>query len=292
MAKIKLHPLFLALGVVLIFLGKGALFLWTLLALFFHETAHMLAAKSRGYLLGELTLMPYGACLWGEEKTDSRSMAYIAVAGPLANLVVLLAVMAVWWAFPETEKVLKTFFWANLSLLAFNFLPAFPLDGSRLILAVSKNKLRALKILKGVGIALSLIMFALFLASAFFDINYSLGIIAVFLFIGAVFGSEKEAYCHIYSNRRKDYFNGVEKKTVIVSSSAPLVNLLKKMNCNTEITVVVDSDKGRRTLDEKQLGILFEKNELLKPIGKTLNIDGSNRDKTQNAVKNNYNTYK
>ena len=88
---------------ILIFLGKGALFLWTLLALFFHETAHMLAAKSRGYLLGELTLMPYGACLWGEEKTDSRSMAYIAVAGPLANLVVLLAVMAVWWAFPIAE---------------------------------------------------------------------------------------------------------------------------------------------------------------------------------------------
>ena len=55
---------------------------------------------------------------------------------------------------------------------------------------------------------------------------------------------------------------------------------------------MVDSDKGRRTLDEKQLNRLFENNELLKPIGETLNIDGSNRDKTQNAVKNNYKTYK
>lgn len=252
----------------------------------------MLAAKSRGYLLGELTLMPYGACLWGEEKMDKRSMAYIAVAGPLANLILIFIVMAIWWAFPHTEKILKSFFWANVSLVVFNLLPAFPLDGSRVVLAVVKNRLKALKILKGVGITLSFALFALFLISAFFDINYSLGIIAVFLFAGAVYGSKKEAYCHVFSNRQKDYFNGVEKKTIVVSSSAPLVNLLKKMNCNTEITVVVDSDKGRRTLDEKQLNRLFENNELLKPIGETLNIDGSNRDKTQNAVKNNYKTYK
>ena len=132
------------------------------------------------------------------------------------------------------------------------------------------------------GITLSFALFALFLISAFFDINYSLGIIAVFLFAGAVYESKKEAYCHVFSNRQKDYFNGVEKKTIVVSSSAPLVNLLKKMNSNTEITVVVESDGIRRTLDEKQLGILFEKNELLKPIGKTLNTDGNRQDKIQN----------
>ena len=229
MAKIKLHPLFLAFGVVLIFLGKGSVFLWTLFALFFHETAHMLAAKSRGYLLGELTLMPYGACLWGEEKMDKRSMAYIAVAGPLANLILIFVVMAIWWAFPHTEKILKSFFWANVSLVVFNLLPAFPLDGSRVVLAVVKNRLKALKILKGVGITLSFALFALFLISAFFDINYSLGIIAVFLFAGAVYGSKKEAYCHVFSNRQKDYFNelrGYQGRVILILVSFTAIGIL------------------------------------------------------------------
>ncbi len=266
-----MHPLFLAVGVVMIFLGRGASFLWTLLALFFHEAAHYFMAKARGYRLGELVLLPYGAALYGGEKIDGRSMVYIALAGPLANVCLALLVMALWWAFPNLKNTLTVFFYANLTLAAFNVIPAFPLDGSRVILGFCKNKFKALKVLKAIGVVASFVCLALFVVSAFFDINFSLGIIAIFLFIGAKTGTEKERYNHITSKLTKDFYGGVTVKTVELSRDAPLLNVLRLIDEKTELQLKIVGDNkalSEKILSEKEIENLLVEFPLSTPVGK------------------------
>ena len=252
----------------MIFLGRGASFLWTLFALFFHETAHCIAAKTRGYKLNRLVLLPYGAALYGEEKIDARSMIFIAAAGPAINVLLALTVMALWWAFPTLKEPLSVFFKANVALAFFNAVPAFPLDGSRIVLGLSKNKFKALKILKAVGVIASIACMALFIVSAFFKINFSLGIISVFLFVGAKMGGEKESYSHIASKLSKDYYVGVAQKAVTIDDKAPLLNVLRLMDEKSELKLKINGTGCE--LDEKEIEDLLVSFPLTATIGEAL----------------------
>lgn len=254
----------------MIFLGRGASFLWTLFALFFHEAAHCIVAGLRGYRLNELVLLPYGAALYGEERIDGKSMIYIAVAGPAANVMLALIVMALWWVFPTLKETLDVFFWANVTLAVFNVLPAFPLDGSRIALGLSKNKLRALKVLKGIGVVVSAVCMILFIVSAFFKINFSLGIISIFLFIGAKIGSEKESYSHVASRLSKDYYVGVTERTVKVAKDTPLLNVLRLMNEKSELKLKIDGTELE--LNESEIENVMTEFPLTTTIGEALGI--------------------
>ena len=111
--------------------------------------------------MAKITLMPYGAMIYGGEKFNRKEGLVIALAGPLCNGVLALLTLAVWWLFPESFAFTQDFFNSNLTLMIFNLLPCFPLDGSRVVLSLSKDKIKALKILKIVGIALSVFMIVL-----------------------------------------------------------------------------------------------------------------------------------
>jgi len=269
--RLKIHPLFVALAVILIFCGRAAAFLWTLLAVSMHEWAHAAVARSRGYSLKELVLLPYGAVLYGVENIDRKSALMMAAAGPLMNLFLIVCLLALWWVAPSVREKTTTFFYANLSLALFNLIPAFPLDGGRVILSFCKNKPRALKALRIIGIAVSLLLFAGFVISLFFEANFAFVIMAVFMFVGAVLGTDKEMYRHVTLKSGKDYITGVEVKTVQIDITAPLIRALKKITENS--TVTFEIFKGGRklgVLSELDMKKLFEAAPLYESIEKSL----------------------
>ena len=108
--------------------------------------------------MAKITLMPYGAMIYGGEKFNRKEGIVIALAGPICNGVLALATFALWWLLPESYVYTQDFLNSNLTLMCFNLLPCFPLDGSRIVLSLCKDKIKALKILKIVGIILSLII--------------------------------------------------------------------------------------------------------------------------------------
>ena len=262
--KLKVNPLFFAFTLVMVLMGQGVKLLLSLLALALHEAGHLLVARTRGFVMKSVSLMPYGAMMSAGERFDKTSGVLIGLAGPAANLLVALITLGVWWLFPAVYGVTRFFLFANVSLALFNLLPVYPLDGSRVLLALAKNKLLAIKWLKGLGIAVSILFFAGFIVTLFFKANFSLGIIAVFLFYGAAFGTKDETYLHVLSANAKNFSLGVERKTVKISADAPLVRYFHHVGRGSETTFEVVDGSGAtvKTIEESELKVLATKNKL------------------------------
>ena len=264
--KLKVNPLFFAFILVLVLLGQGLNFLFVFVALVLHEIGHAVVGRLRGFVVKSVSLMPYGAMMSLDENFDKTSGVLIGLAGPATNFLVALLLLGVWWLFPSVYGVTRFFLFANLSLGLFNLLPVYPLDGSRVVLALAKNKLRAIKGLQIAGIVASILLLAGFVVSFFFKINFSLGIMAVFLFYGAAFGSKDETYLHVLSAQSKNYALGVERKTVKILEDAPLVRFYHHVGRTSETTFEIVDSLGvtRKTLTETELKNIAIKNKLSK----------------------------
>lgn len=164
-----------------------------------HELGHALAARRYGIPTRDITLLPIGGVARLERMPrDPKQELWVALAGPLVNVaivVVLFFTLVVLVLAPFNLAVYAAFVWvllkANLALVAFNMLPAFPMDGGRVLRALLARKLdyvRATRIAARVGQAMAILFI---LAGAF---GYVLGfkapqpmlvLIGAFIFLGA-----------------------------------------------------------------------------------------------------------
>src|SRR5579872_1143643 len=125
-----------------------------------HELAHSLVARKRGIPIASITLFIFGgvSSLQGEPNTAPVE-AWIAFVGPLTSLVlgVLFTALSLLVVGPKTPLGTATQYlgMANLILGVFNLLPAYPLDGGRVLHALlwrwTKDRLRATQIAASVG---------------------------------------------------------------------------------------------------------------------------------------------
>jgi Zn-dependent protease/predicted transcriptional regulator len=104
-----------------------------------HEFSHSLVARRHGLPMKGITLFIFGGVAeMGDEPTTARTEFLMAIAGPIAS-VVLSAVFYLIGragrdAFPVTVTgVLEYLAYINIILAAFNLIPAFPLDGGRIL---------------------------------------------------------------------------------------------------------------------------------------------------------------
>ncbi len=122
----------------------GLLFFAALLA---HEMAHSLVAKAYGLKVSSITLFALGGISQIEtEASDAKSEFGIAIVGPLASLVIgfaflLIARLSGWLPGKEPgTPVLAVLLWLgyiNIMLAGFNMIPGYPLDGGRVLRAIT-----------------------------------------------------------------------------------------------------------------------------------------------------------
>ena len=267
--KIKIHPLFGILVLLTVIFGGGASMLWTFVAVVLHEAGHYFVAKSRGYIMGSIVLMPFGAEMSTKENFDSKSSVLIGLAGPLTNVILALITVGIWWFFPSAYTFTRPFLNANVSMAFFNLLPVYPLDGARVLVGLSKNKLTALKWLKIFGIAVSVCALILFVISCFYTPNFTFAVVGIFLFYGAITDRAEECYVSIFSPISKDYTLGVEKKCILISKEVPLQRLLRISGRNALITFEV-VDMQNQSFDENKLKGFALAYKMSTPIGEIL----------------------
>jgi Zn-dependent protease len=114
-----------------------------LLSIVAHETAHALVARHFGIPIRSITLFIFGgvAEMEGEPPTP-RSELFMAAAGPAASLLLGLLLLLLAPVFEADGGltagggVLSYLGFINLVLAVFNLVPAFPLDGGRMLRAV------------------------------------------------------------------------------------------------------------------------------------------------------------
>jgi Zn-dependent protease/predicted transcriptional regulator len=155
-----------------------ALFLCILL----HEFGHALAARRYGISTKDITLLPIGGVARLERMpTDPKQELVVALAGPAVNVVIALALLPIVAVSDMAffERLVST----NLFLVAFNMIPAFPMDGGRVLragLALKMNHARATRAAAAIGQG-----FAVLFGLAGLFTNPFLILIAVFIWFGA-----------------------------------------------------------------------------------------------------------
>lgn len=164
-------------------------------SIIFHELWHSLIARNFGISLKEITLFIFGGVASMEEEPPSAKAEFsMAIAGPIASVLLgfILYSMSVVGALgnwsPPVLGVMSYLSMINFLLALFNLVPAFPLDGGRMLRAVlwsRKHNLRwatriATQIGSGFGIAL-IIMGILFIISGGFINGMWWALIGMFL---------------------------------------------------------------------------------------------------------------
>ncbi|MFC1584097.1 site-2 protease family protein [Fibrobacterota bacterium] len=128
-----------------------------------HELGHALTARHFGIYTRDITLLPIGgvANLVGEVRRPGHEIL-IALAGPAVNLALAVLFVLFWLvssAAPtdgvfSASTVLGQLVYINIALAVFNLLPAFPMDGGRVLRAVMwlrMDRLRATEIAVNIG---------------------------------------------------------------------------------------------------------------------------------------------
>ena len=150
---------------------QGVLFTATIFGIVvLHELGHALTAARYGIRTRDITLYPIGGVASLERIPENpRQEFVVALAGPAVNVALaalLAAILAVAKMPGGVENVhliggsfLAKLMWVNVSLALFNLLPAFPMDGGRVLRAVLAFKMgrdRASEIAARVGQAMAL----------------------------------------------------------------------------------------------------------------------------------------
>lgn len=263
----KLHPAFFVFSVIVLCFGYGIFFLLYLVAIVIHELAHAIVARRLGYKLENFYLMPYGAALKYQDIFAENDELKIAIAGPIASLFAGFLTVAVWWIFPGTYNVTQNFVLANFALAIFNFLPAFPLDGGRVLINILSEKMprsKALKIAIIFNYVFSGLFLILFVISIFVKINFNFLIVAIFLFIGVFDGIFQGKYQPIYAtDKTKMLSKGVNTKITTISCHTPLFKAIKKFAINKYNVILILLDNGQvRMLTENTLKMMMENYDL------------------------------
>jgi Zn-dependent protease/predicted transcriptional regulator len=159
-----------------------------------HEFGHALMARRYGIITRDITLLPIGGVARLERMPDQPMQEFwVALAGPAVNVVIALALSVPlllsghWNPLHSLSMVhgslIERWWLMNVVLVAFNLLPAFPMDGGRVLRSILATQIpyaRATRIAATIGQGMAI----LFGFAGLFG-NAMLLFIALFVWIGA-----------------------------------------------------------------------------------------------------------
>jgi Zn-dependent protease len=248
-----------------------------------HELGHALAAKRFGIRTREIVLLPIGGVARLERMPEKpvQELA-VAIAGPAVNVVLATAFGVALFALgtpavmilerAEGNGTLEFLLVANLSMLIFNLVPAFPMDGGRVLragLAMFMPYTRATRFASLVGQG-----FALLFAAAGIFLLHSPVLVFIALFVFVTAGEERVL---------------VQTRTSLTGLpvSAAMVTAFVSLETRHELAYAVDlllagEQHDFPVLEDGQLLGMLSRDDLLKgmrtegpdsPVGRLVRLD-------------------
>lgn len=270
--KLKIHPLFILFGIYYAFTKRTLTFLVCSLSALIHELGHSIVAGDRGYRLNKIVLMPFGAVVKGDfSHPNFADDILISIAGPITNLIIVLIFTALWWVYPLSYPYTFLAVEMNLSMALINLIPAFPLDGGRVLSAILSVKFSskvADTVCKTTGIVLSFILFALFIISSFYTINFSILFFSLFIFFGVITKEKENVYVRFFEGVSKQKLKlGVSVKRFAIDKNSTIKRLLQILDCECLNEVVVYDEKSPIcTLSQEKIAKIVQERGIMEKI--------------------------
>jgi len=244
----------------------GVIFILALFAcVVLHELGHALTAKRFKIITRDITLYPIGGVASLERLPEKPGQELlVALAGPAVNVVIAAGL----WIYIQSAGLMPDFsklknadeienvpfvfnlFAANVALVIFNLIPAFPMDGGRVLralLAFNMDRTKATRIAAAIGQLMAMI----FVFFGFF-FNFWLVFIGLFVFLGASAEAKAE--------ETKAGLKGVKVSDVLMSRYSvlkpgePLSNAVSLLLDSQERSFVIEEDgKVKGILSRKEI---------------------------------------
>lgn len=290
--KIKVHWtfFFLIIWIVFVELKRGgstesilfniAFVLAVFLCVVLHELGHSLTAKRFGIDTKKITLLPIGGMASLDRLPESpKQELLVVIAGPLVNVLIALLLYFIipvqdyfHLNFTETFESLMSFtlqnflfylFIVNIGLIIFNIIPAFPMDGGRILralLAMKMNRVKATQIASSIGQFIAVLFLLI-------GLLYSplLIFIALFIFLGAYGENQMVQHLALLKGHSVEEAMMINITTFKPNDSIDLV--VNKIISGTETNFVVVKDhKIKGVLYHQDIIDNSNKNILVKDV--------------------------
>ncbi len=245
---------------VLLFLLVLAVFATVVL----HELGHALTARRYGCTTRDIVLLPIGGMARMDRLPDvPKEEVYVSLAGPLVNVILAVLIYVFFFidsgvpAFSVMSELtirnwMAHFYYANVVLALFNLIPAYPMDGGRILhglLSLRLDRLKATRVAVRIGQLIAMIMILSGLYS-----NAILAFVGVFVLLAA--------QMELTQSISREFLRGAKVKDVImpnmdaVAADSTLREVVDQLlHTQTERFVVFKGDLPVGTIDRK---LLFE----------------------------------
>lgn len=245
-------------------MGSGAGVIPTLLALFLHESGHLLAARWQKMRVEEIEITPYGGVIAIENMAGQPPLPsfFLAAAGPLFSLLGCLLAAVLLKNGLASFDFAQRFARGNLILLLVNLTPALPLDGGRMLRALLSrffSYATATRVLTRAGYGLGALLCGVSVYFAFQGaICLSPAFAGLYLVYAAALegrqGTARYVTALIGRRQRLEQRETLPVEFLAAGAATPVMRLLGRLNAGKYHVIYVLSPDGM-----ERLGILEEK---------------------------------
>ena len=225
-------------------------FVLAFISIIAHEAAHIVIAKKNGCKFNDIQIHIYGAKAQfvNIEELSKKEKLQIYLAGPITNFIIIFIFFFL--------SLISHNIWItrmvniNINLLIFNLLPAYPLDGSRILEIILSNKMlykRANSIVSKISYIIAIGLFVIFIMAFLYKGIINISLLIASIVVGIITRTEQKSAMYILMG---NIF--MENKSISVYYKQGLANIMSIIDKNRfNIFYVLDDD----------LNVLFIMNE-------------------------------
>ena len=217
-----------------------------------HEGMHILVAKRKGCKFNDIQIHIYGtsAQFANIDELNKIEKLQIYLSGPFANFIII----CIFWCigFASNNILIDKMININISLLFFNLLPAYPLDGARVLEILLSQKIlyrRANDIISKISYTIGVILLVIFIIVFAYSGVINVSILIASIAICLITRSEEKSAMYIlmgniFVKRNKLLRNKyIENKSISVYYKQGLANVMSMVDKNRfNIFYVLDDD--------------------------------------------------
>ncbi|MGG3888714.1 M50 family metallopeptidase [Metabacillus fastidiosus] len=258
--KVHIHPVLWIIIAISVLTANFKAVLLLLLIIFIHEMGHAISAHFFSWRIKSVMLLPFGGVAEVEEHGNRplKEELIVVISGPLQHIWLQATAFCLWKFGIVSVADYELFTFYNLSILLFNLLPIWPLDGGKLLFILfscfkSFRKAHSLMLSFSIAFLSVYIIAVLFLA----PMQLNLWIIISFLIFCIVTEYRQRMYAIIrfllerYYGKQTDFH---QLKPLVVNEVDSIYDVLLQFQRGCKHPIIIEKD-GRKVsqLDENEL---------------------------------------